>query len=205
MPISFFLALPEAPSPWPGVIVIHEGNGMSPQLLRVCERLAGEGFAALAPDLFARFGGPNPERAGEHYTKLTDDEAMSDVRDAVQALRGLGASKIGITGFCMGGRITYTAAVTPGVEVDAAVPFYGAGIGRRLGLPSCPLLAFFGGHDEWIPTEEIESVRAHHGRDVVVYPDAGHGFMRDGSDGYVEHAARDAWARTLAFFGEHLS
>ena len=63
--LPFFLARPSSAPPWPGVVVVHEGNGMSPQLLRVCERLAGEGFVAIAPDLFWRFGGSDPDKAAE--------------------------------------------------------------------------------------------------------------------------------------------
>ena len=102
----------------------------------------------------------------------------------------------------MGGLYSYLAA-TRGLDVAAAVPFYGqlAGV---LGDPSCPLLAFFGGADPYIPVERIEPVRDRHGDDVVVYDGADHGFMRDGSDSYHEAAATDAWDRTLAFFGTHL-
>ncbi|HEX4776927.1 MAG TPA: dienelactone hydrolase family protein, partial [Acidimicrobiia bacterium] len=62
----------------------------------------------------------------------------------------------------------------------------------------------FGGSDEWIPTADIDAVRAHHGDDVVVYPGAGHGFMRDGSDSYDEAAATDAWKRLLDFLSTNL-
>jgi carboxymethylenebutenolidase len=183
--------------------VIHEGNGMSPQLLRVCERLAGEGFAALAPDLFARFGGPDPDHAMDHYTQLTDELAVPDVAAAADELRRLGATKVGVTGFCMGGRITYASAVA-GIAIDAAAPFYGGGIGQRLATPTCPLQAFFGADDEWVPRDEIAAVEAHHPGQVVVYEGAGHGFMRDGSESYAEAAATDAWKRLLAFFHEQL-
>ena len=201
--VPFFMPTPAAPPPWPGVVVVMEGNGISPQLLRVCERLAAEGYAAVAPDLFWRFGGSNPEAAGEHYTQLRHSDGRDDIRQCVAWLRAIGAPKVGITGFCMGGRLTYLAA-TRGVDVDCAAPFYGAGIAQALGDPSCPLLAFFGGTDEWIPTDDIEAVRARHGDDVVVYPGAGHGFMRDGSDSYDEAAATDAWKRLLDFLSTNL-
>ena len=103
----------------------------------------------------------------------------------------------------MGGRITYHAATNP-VDVQAAAPFYGAGIGGLAAEPHCPLLCFFGGSDEYVPSEEIAAVEARHPGQVVVYPAAGHGFMRDGSDSFDEAAAGDAWRRLLAFFGEHL-
>ena len=201
LPIPYFLSRPRAAGRGPGVVVLMEGLGISPQLLRFCERLAHAGYIAVAPDLFHRFGGGDP--AQPWYTKLRDPDALADIAAAVVELRAHGATAVGLTGFCMGGRLTYVAA-TSGIAVDAAAPFYGAGIGRRLGKPDCPLLAFFGGRDEYVPAEEIETVRAHHAGQVVVYPDAGHGFMRDGSDSYREADAADAWRRLMSFFGEHL-
>jgi carboxymethylenebutenolidase len=202
--LPYFLARPSTTPPWPGVVVVHEGNGMSTQLLRVCERLAREGYAAIAPDLFWRFGGSDPDKAGEHFTSLRWHDARADLFEAVGLLRAAGAAKVGITGFCMGGRLTYLAA-TDGVDVDCAAPFYGAGIAQALGEPSCPILLFFGGTDEWIPGADIEAVARHHGDRVVVYEQAGHGFMRDGSESYDEAAATDAWPKLLAFFAQHLT
>jgi len=200
--VPHFVARPAAAAPGPGVLVIHEGNGMSPQLLRVCQRLAHEGYPVVAPDLFWRFGGSDPAAYAEHLRSIRHDDVLADLAASIVALRALGATSVGVTGFCMGGLFTYLAA-TRGLDVQCAVPFYG-GLAAHLGEPSCPTLVFFGGRDEYIPTADIEAVQAHHGADVVVYPDAGHGFMRDGSDSYDEPAALDAWARTLAFFAAHL-
>ena len=127
-----FTVRPEAPAPWPGVVVIHEGNGMSPQLLRFSERLAREGYAVVAPDLFFRSGG---SEAGDFATligNLRPDEVRADLDGAVAALRALGASAVGITGFCMGGSFAYRAAVE-GVDVACAASFYGGFIANELG------------------------------------------------------------------------
>jgi dienelactone hydrolase len=101
----------------------------------------------------------------------------------------------------MGGLLTYRSALAGGF--DAAAGFYGAGIAKQLGEPTCPTRLFFGGNDPWIPIADIDSVRAHH-PETTVYPDATHGFMRDGSPDHHEVAADDAWARLLALFGEQL-
>jgi carboxymethylenebutenolidase len=202
-PVPFFLARPADFPPGPGVVVLMEGTGISPQLLRVCERLAAEGYAAIAPDLFHHLGGSNPDRLPEQFLALRSEDALADIRTCVAELRQLGATTVGVTGFCMGGRLTYEAAVDA-VDVEAAAAFYGARIGRLLGDPRCPLLCFFGGTDEYIPAEEIAAVEAHHPGRVVVYPQAGHGFMRDGSPSYDAAAATDAWRRLLDFFAEHL-
>jgi len=202
--VPFFTAIPATPAPWPGIVVVMEGNGISPQLLRVCQRLAHEGYAVIAPDLYWRSGGSDPNKTMEQMSALKREDGLADIVDAVSRLRALGASKVGITGFCMGGGYTYLAAISGEVEVDAAVPFYGGGIAQSLGTPKCPMLAFFGGQDEWIPRDQIAQIEAHHPGDVVVYEDAEHGFMRDGSPNYHETAAPDAWQRTLAFFAQHL-
>jgi carboxymethylenebutenolidase len=103
----------------------------------------------------------------------------------------------------MGGTFTYLAATT-GLDIQCAAPFYGSGIAQDLKRPGCPMLAFFGGRDEYIPAADIEAVQAYFPGQVVVYPEAGHGFMRDGSDHYDAGAASDAWRRLMDFFGEHL-
>lgn len=202
LPTPCFVARPAA-APRAGVVVMMEGNGMGWQLLRVCERLAAEGYVAVAPDVYHRLrDGEGDWQQG--FATLTPDDALSDIREAAAIAREHGAARVGITGFCMGGRLSYLAA-TNDVDVQAAVPFYGGGIDSILGPTHCPLLAFFGGNDEYVPMASIEAVRARHGDDVVVYPDAEHGFMRDGSESHHPAAAADAWAQTLAFFERHLS
>jgi carboxymethylenebutenolidase len=189
----------------PGLVVVMEGNGMSQQLLRVCQRFAAEGYVVAAPDLFHRFGGSDADRAAADgwFGKLTQADGVADISVTVAHLRALGVTSVGITGFCMGGLYSYLAA-TGGVDVQACVPFYGR-LAGALGQPACPLLAFFGGSDPYIPTAEIDAVKAHHPGHVIVYDDADHGFMRDGSPSYHPTAAPDAWQRTLAFFAAHLS
>jgi len=205
-PVPYFLARSErAPAGHPGVVVIMEGNGMSQQLLRVCQRFAAAGYTAIAPDIFHRFGGSDADKAMAEswYTGLDLDDALGDVAESIAVLRAAGASSIGVTGFCMGGMLTYLS-TTRGLDVQAAVGFYGR-IHDKLGAPACPQLHFFGGSDPFIPRAESAIVEAHHGDAITVYEDAEHGFMRDGSPSYHPEHAPVAWARMLAFFGEHLS
>jgi carboxymethylenebutenolidase len=200
--LPYFLSLPESDGPWPGIVVIHEGNGISPQLLRLCQRLAGEGYATIAPDLFFRTGGTEASDYATLMTALKPEEVLGDIRASADTLRSLGSERIGVTGFCMGGRFTWSTALhTEGFA--AAVGFYGSGIADEVGEPLCPTLLFFGGQDPYVPLAEIARIEAAH-PDTIVYPEAGHGFMRDGSDSYDEKSATDAWARTLAFFGSHV-
>lgn len=196
--LPYFLALPTTPAPWPGVVVIHEGNGMSPQLLRVCERLAGEGYAVIAPELFHRAGGPE----AADFMTLIGSVQHADIESAAATLRSLGATKLGITGFCMGGQLSWEMAVRT-TTFSAAGGFYGARVSTVLQQPNCPTLLFYGNEDPWVPMTEIEQVQAFH-PDTFVYEGAGHGFMRDGSDDFREDASADAWSRLLRLFADNL-
>lgn len=200
--LPYFLARPASRrTATAGVVVIHEGPGISPQLLRFCQRLAGEGYAAVAPDLFFRAGGTQAADYAALMGSLVPDLVRSDLGAAAAVTRDVGAVKVGVTGFCMGGLLTYRAALAGGF--DAAAGFYGARIAQELGSPTCPTLLLFGDDDPYIPVEDIDTIRAHH-PETVVYAGATHGFMRDGSESFHPDAAEDAWARLLAFFGEHL-
>lgn len=200
--LPYFSARPVGDLHGPGVVVIHEGNGISAQLLRVCQRLAHEGYATVAPDLFFRAGGAEASDVVSLMGSLRREETAADIDEAISLLRRQGAGSVGVIGFCMGGLQAYRTALTsPGC--DAAVGFYGARIAAELGEPRCPTLLIFGGKDEYIPVVEIEAV-VHHHPQTVVYPDARHGFIRDGSGSYDDDAATDGWRRTLEFLAIHL-
>ena len=203
---AFSVAPADPPAQGRGIVVVHEGNGMSAQLIRFAERVAREGYRLIAPDFFSRSHGVDPSDFGAIIGSITPENLKGDFAAAVERLRADGATKVGVTGFCMGGWFTYRAAKwADDIGVDAAVPFYGGGIARDLGELHCPTLMFFGDRDEYVPMSDVDAVRAAHGdAEVVVYPGAEHGFMRDGSENYHEAAATDAWSRMLAFFGEHL-
>lgn len=183
-----------------GVVVVHEGNGISRQLLRVCQRLASAGYVTAAPDLFWRSGGSGALPPDEQRALFERPEAYVDIDVAAAAIRALGAQRVGVVGFCMGGTIAYEVACRPDTGLACAVSFYGAGILERLGLPQIPLLGFYGGRDEYISRAEIDEVVAAHEDSFVVYDDAEHGFFRDGSSSYDAGAAADAWLRMSSFF-----
>jgi carboxymethylenebutenolidase len=200
--LPYFFARPAGDDAVPGVVVIHEGNGISPQLLRMCERLAGVGYAAIAPDLFFRAGGTEAGGVVTLMRTLTPEQTDSDIGDAIGHLRRTGSGGVGVIGFCLGGTMAYRTALTsPGCA--AAVCFYGAQIPGELGEPRCPTLLVFAGDDEYIPPAAIETVVAHHPQ-TVVYPGVHHGFMRDRSGSYDEEAATDGWTRLVDFLATHL-
>ena len=200
--LPYFVSLPAAEPPWPGVVVIQEGTGMTAQLLRVCERLAAEGYASIAPDLFFRTGGPAGADLRTMMGGLNTEQTGADIEHAAATLRSLGATKLGITGFCNGGYWSWHMATTS-TTFSAAAGFYGSGIERELAEPNCPTTLFFGTDDEWIPMATIDQIGTTH-PDTVVYEGAQHGFMRDGSENFHETAAADAWQRTLTLFAAHL-
>jgi carboxymethylenebutenolidase len=181
-----------------------EGTGVTPWLVRTTLRLAQDGWLVAAPDLYHRSGGSDAEGWMEQFRALDDDAALADFADAAQVLRDHGARRVGMIGFCMGGRFTYLASGTPAVGIDAGVSCYGGAIDQVASRPACPWLGFFGTADPYIPPESLAVIRDRHPDDVVVYEGADHGFLRDGSEAYHPDAAPDAWARALAFLGRHL-
>lgn len=183
----------------PAIVVGMEGYGITPQLLRVAQRLAGLGYSTLTPDLYYRFGGTDEKNPQALYAQVNADDALADIDVCVERARTLGASSVGILGFCMGGRLAYLSNLA-GQRVDASVCFYGT-IQKLLGSPPKPQLCFFGTRDDFVPSDAVESIRAHHPDDTFVYEGAEHGFMRDGSDAYHPQAAADAWSKTVAFLG----
>jgi carboxymethylenebutenolidase len=215
-----FLARPgSSAAPAPAVLVIQEAFGLNAHIKEVTRRVAAEGYVALAPDLYWRAGRGRsagydqlPE-AIALMQSLQDPEIVSDVEHAIAYLERqsfVRAGRIGITGFCMGGRVSYLAACELPGKLRACVPFYGGGIPvektERLGAP---LLAFFGEDDGFIPLASVEELKAaltRYGKqaEVVVYPGAGHGFFCNERDSYRADAARDAWERLQTFLAAHL-
>jgi carboxymethylenebutenolidase len=214
-----FLAVPAGAPRVPAVLVIQEAFGLNGHIKDVTARVAAEGYVALAPDLYWRQG----KGRTASYTELpqaialmqslSDDGIVADVTAAIAWLEGqpfARADRIGITGFCMGGRVSYLAACQLGDKLKAAVPFYGGGIPiERTAKLRAPVLAFFGEKDGFIPLESVEALRAElrrHGKqaEVVVYPGADHGFFCNERASYQAAAATDAWERTKAFFATHL-
>src|SRR5438105_5761492 len=107
---AFSVAPADPPTQGPGIVVVHEGNGMSAQLIRFAERVAREGYRLIAPDFFSRSHGVDPSDFGAIIGSITPENLKGDFAAAVERLRADGATKVGVTGFCMGGWFTYRAA-----------------------------------------------------------------------------------------------
>jgi carboxymethylenebutenolidase len=225
-----FLARPTRGDKCPGIVVVMEAFGLNQHIKDVASRIAREGYAALAPDLYYREGSAvagydNLPEAIRLMTGLWDDKIIKDMGGAVAFLQEqpyVRAERIGVTGFCMGGRITFLTACLNSA-VKAAVPFYGGGIGsvmqpgeRTPKAPleyadrlSAPMLLFFGENDPFIPLDEVERIKQRlttlkKDAETIVYPGAPHGFFCEERDSYRPDAAKDAWERMGKFFEKHL-
>jgi carboxymethylenebutenolidase len=225
-----YLARPAEGGPHPAVVVFMEIFGINSHIRDVTERVAREGYVALAPDYFHRTG-PGIElgydddgfaKGMELLHQLDADEMIADAKAAVAWVRGRDdtTDKVGCMGFCIGGHMTYLAACE--TDVDAAASFYGGGITADPGPGGKPstvsrtggiggrILCIFGGKDALIPSDQVQAVRealasAGTRHEIVVYDDADHGFFCDRRGTYDEAAAKDAWPRVQALFAEALS
>jgi len=199
----------------PAVVVIQEWWGLVPHIEDVVDRFAGEGFSAIAPDLYHGKTTKSPDEAGKLLMELDADRAEREIAGAGQWLlqRPECTSKTyGVVGFCMGGALAqYTA--TKEANVSAAVSFYGGF--RKLpiewkGLRG-PLLLIYAEHDQGVPPEQgrqLEQQLKALGKEVevVVYPGARHAFFNDTrKEVYKADAAADAWRRTLDLFRRNVT
>jgi carboxymethylenebutenolidase len=223
--VPVYAAQPEGKTGLPVVLVISEIFGVHEHIADMARRFAKQGYLALAPDLFVRQGDPTkvasiPELMKGIIAKTPDAQVMADL-DAVVAWakqNGGDTSRLGITGFCWGGRITWLyAAHNPAVK--AGVAWYGRLVGEPTALqPSnpidiaanlkVPVLGLYGGKDTGISQESIGKMKdalAKGGNpsEFVVYTDAGHAFNADYRPSYVAADAKDGYARCLAWFKSH--
>ena len=218
------VAQPKGGGVYPGVVVIQEAFGVNDHIKKVTERIAAEGYVAIAPDIFHReedrlIPYSDMKKAIATLQRVVDGKAMEDIGAAIAQLKSQGNVKsgsIGVTGFCMGGRLTYLAAAHHASDLKCAVPYYGGGIPvgnpsplSRTGEIKCPMQLFFGAKDQLIPQDHVEQIRAELTAKKVafqleVYPEAGHGFFCDERGSYHETSAKDAWEKTKAFFAQHL-
>jgi carboxymethylenebutenolidase len=215
---SGYLAVPDSGS-GPGVIVLQEWWGLAPQILRVCDRLAAEGFVALAPDLYHGELAAHDEmdKASHLMTSLPMDRAARDMSGAITALLADDAvtgDQVGVVGFCMGGMLTLVLAASEGPRVAAAAPFYGAPFGDAApawsGLTAV-VRGHAAAHDDFFPPESFAELEAElqameKDASFTIHPGTGHAFANEDNPlGTYDRAAADtAWAATLDLFRTHL-
>lgn len=227
VPLNAYGAWPRGASALPGLVVIPDVRGLSEHYRDIARRFAGEGFFALAVDLYSREGAPDlpdMEAIAAWIRQLPDPRVLADLGAAVGYLAArpeVRADRVGITGYCLGGQYALMAACTvPGLA--ACVSWYGMlryaehderkpesplQMAPRL---TCPYLGLFGAEDALIPRADVEELRAiltRAGKTFTLhsYAGAGHAFFNDTRpDMYRPEAAADAWPRALAFLRTHL-
>ena len=220
-----YRAMPAKGGPHPVVLVVEEIFGVHEYIKDVCRRLAKEGYLAVAPELFARQGDPttitDPQRImTDIVAKTPDRQVMADL-DATAAWAGQhggDGKRLAITGFCWGGRIVWLYAAHS-KDLAAGVAWYGRLDGSRTALQpeypfdvstrlKAPVLGLYGGADESIPPPQLGRMKGaltalRSPSQIVVYPDAPHGFHADYRPSYREADARDGWQRLLSWFRDH--
>jgi len=208
-----FVAWPGGDKPVPAVIVVHEWWGLNAQIRRTARQLARQGYVAIVPDLYHGQVAGDAEGAHVLMRGLEDERVLGDLDAAMAWLAGqprVQGAPVGVMGFCMGGRYAEMMALHSS-RVAAVVMFYGSPITDegevdRLGAP---LMGHFGAEDRGITAERVsrlETALKRAGKDaqIFTYAGAGHAFMNDERDSYHPDAAKQAWARTLAFLQQHL-
>ncbi len=209
-----YLASP-AGSSGPGVVVIQEWWGLVDHIKDVCDRLAAEGFVALAPDLYHGKKVSEPDEAGKLMMALEIDRAAKDMSGAVDEVASRSSGDgVGVIGFCMGGGLALLVASKRPDKVRAVVPFYGVvppGVNLDYAELSGAVLGHYAGRDESASPDSarglVRTLREAGNNDVAIhiYPDSDHAFFNDTRpEVYDAEASALAWQRTLEFLHSHL-
>ena len=211
-----FLSLPEkSPAPAPGLIVLPEVFNTNEHIRSVADGYAAEGYVVIAPDVYWRqeagaymaYTDDGRAKAQALRAQMDTDQFANDLNDVVAALKARPdcTGKVGVMGFCLGGKFTYLSSTRH--SIDAAVSYYGVQIDQHLDEADnlkCPILMHFASNDPHVPTETVQAIQARMGAwdnvDIHVYPGTEHGFNRYGYPCYNEAAAAVARTRTLAHF-----
>lgn len=201
----------------PGVLVIQEWWGLNQQIKEVCDRLAGDGFVALAPDLYRGKETTAEDEAGQLMMALNIEQAAKDMAGAVDYLKAHDATTgtgVGVTGFCMGGGLALWLATLRPDDVNAVVPYYGV-IPWPAAQPdysklTAPVQGHYAENDDFASPESVRELEAElRGQGVSVefflYPGVGHAFSNHHRpEVFHEEHSNTAWDRTIAFFRRHL-
>lgn len=224
--IPAYRAMPATGEKFSVVLVVQEIFGVHEHLQDICRRFAKLGYLAIAPELYARQGDVSQisntqEIISQVVSKVPDAQVMSDLDATVTWAEKSGkgnSNQLGITGFCWGGRIVWLYAVH-NPNLKAGVAWYGRLIGESTSLTpkhpldvvdelKVPILGLYGGSDDLIPTQTVEQMRQalaakETGSEIILYPEAPHGFLADYRPSYRQEAAEDGWKRLQAWFKQY--
>lgn len=205
----------------PAILLLMEAFGLTPHIQDVATWIANEGYVVLTPDLYYRkpnnkFGYDEVEQAMAMMWRLDFGKPMeNDIRAALAYMKShpeVNSDHVGVTGFCLGGGLTFFTACKLSNEIAAAAPFYGMVSDEWIDAVkdiTVPIYLFFGGTDPFIPLDRIRQIESRFqelGKDYTlkVYPNAGHGFFCHERPDYKRLAAEDAWRELIRFFNKHL-
>lgn len=222
--IPAYHAMPASGDNLPVVLVVQEIFGVHEHIQDVCRRFAKLGYLAIAPELFYRQGDVSQLASIDEIrpivAQVPDAQVLSDLDAAVLWAANTGkadVNKLGITGFCWGGRIVWLYAAHNS-QLKAGVAWYGRLVGNPTPLQpttpvqmapylKAPVLGLYAGKDDGIPIESVEAMRtaiaqANRPSEIIVYPEAPHGFHADYRPSYREDAATDGWAKLQEWFAQ---
>jgi carboxymethylenebutenolidase len=225
--IPAYRAMPVKGGPFPVVLVVQEIFGVHEHIKDICRRFAKLGYFAIAPELYARQGDVSKLKSIDEIraivAKVPDEQVMSDLDACVEYATETGkgdVTRLGITGFCWGGRVVWLYAAHS-KQLKAGVAWYGRLVGDTSELfpkhpidvaadLKAPVLGLYAGKDQGIPLDTVEKMRqalkkSQVPAEIVVYPNAQHGFYADYRPSYGEADAQDAWAKAQAWFKQHLA
>jgi carboxymethylenebutenolidase len=217
------VSAPAGTGPFPALVVAQHQGGVDEFIQSMTNRLATAGYVAAAPELYHRDGPDCRDDAKARSMRLRDRNVITDINAAVSFLqqhKAVAPGRVGIIGFCMGGRIVYLMAAA-NAELKAAVAYYGGNIFRAWGrdTPSpfertseihCPLLGHFGADDKNPSPDDMQKLDAELTRlskahEFYSYENAGHAFMDHTKESYRRQAEEASWPRTLDFLTRHLA
>jgi len=210
-----YLSRPSQEGPNPAVLVIHENRGMQPHFPDVTRRLALEGYTALAVDLVSRLGGTgsfaSEDQAREAQGQIPQEQFLEDLNASVEYLQGLShvrPDRVGVTGFCFGGAMTWLLSVR-NQNIQAAVPFYGSAPPlEEVPNLNAAVLGIYAGNDSRINAglPDLEAALMEHQKEYefITYPGADHAFFNDTAQRFHPEAASQAWVETLRWLERHL-
>ena len=212
--VACYEARPGGAGSYPGVIVVQEWWGLTAHIRSICDRLAHEGFVAVAPDLYQGKTTADPDLAAAWMAALDKEAAIRILQGAINFLQEkepLYAEHIGVVGFCMGGSLALLLACRT-TALKAVIPFYGDSPDpiEQINNIKCPVLFIAGGKDRWINSEKVEKLKKTFQQygihaEVRIYPDADHAFFNDTRrEVYNPAAAQDAWMRALGLLSRTL-
>jgi carboxymethylenebutenolidase len=217
------LVAPTQPELRPSILLMMEAFGVTSHIREVAVQIAHEGYVVLIPDLYYRelppnkFGYDEVEQAMAMMWRLDFGKPMeNDLRAALIYVKShplVNPNRVGVTGFCLGGGLTFLTACKLSDEIAAAAPFYGMVLDEWMDAAediAVPIYLFFGGRDPFISGDRIQQINTRFQKlgknyTLKIYPDAGHGFFCNERSDYNRLAAEDAWHRLTHFFQQHLS